>query len=277
MAYTLSKLIQSAAVKMGTLAIYKPSPVATAGDRSSITDGTLALTTDELKHGVAIITRDAAGTGVAPEGELAAITGNTGTMISVATNAFTVAVGAGDEVMVIRPKYPLSEWRRAANVALQSLGEIPLFDITTVMSTGLTEYDLPTGVYDPYEVWVQTNDDTDDFQWVRMHGHVIQPAAPGTKKVIRIPAIYVRDDYLIGIKYVGVHPDVYNAIDPIEIPIELAADALAWEMVNRGGIVARNQTQANKILAELNDAKAKIKIPNKEPGISSPFLTWGDS
>lgn len=272
--YHLTNLIQNAAVKMGTLAIYKPSPVATSGDRSTITDSTLALTVNEMTHGLAIITYDAGGAAAAPEGEYASIVSNTATAISVATNAFTTAIAAGDEVMVIRPKYPLVEWKRGVNMVLKSLGDVPVWDATTLLVAGQTEYTLPAAILEPIEVWINTNTTTGDKEWAQISDWRMQDAAPGTVKTIVIPDRYIYAGRYLGIKYYGMHPEV-NAFDAhIDIPLELVSSKLAWHMINRGGITDKNRSQAEKVLAELNDADRKFKIPNKKSR-SSQFLSWG--
>jgi hypothetical protein len=264
MSYTLSELIQSAATRLGTLALYKPSPVysTTVTSTTIITDTTLALTADELIHGVAIVTYDAAGAGAAPEKEFQSITDNGTSTITVGT-AFSSALGLADEIMIIRPKYPLTEWKRAANICLQSFGGIPGWDESLTMVSGQTNYTLPTTIIDPQEVWVQYDTTSDD--WKRIGSWDIQDAAPGTARTLRIPIMYVNAGYKIGLVHHGDHPVLATYDDVIDIPIELVSLRLAWEMINRGGINARTQTMANKILAELNDAKARFKIPNKRP------------
>ena len=274
--YHLSSLIQNAAVKLGTLAIYKPSPIATSGDRSTITDTTLSLTVNEMLNGLAIITYDAGGSGAAPEGEFARIISNTATAISVATNSFSVAVAALDEVMVIRPKYPLVEWLRGANTILKSIGEVPLWDTSITLVASQTEYTLPATILSPREVWINMSTTSLDKDWAEIPTWTIQHAAPGTVKTIRIPESYVIADRSLGIVYSGDHPEVHDFDDHIDVPIEWASNKLAWHMVNRGGITDKNRTQAEKILAELNDSERKLKIPNKRSP-QTKFLTWGSS
>lgn len=262
--YHLSDLIINAAVKMGTLSVYKPSPIETAGgSKLLITDSSLALTADELIHGVAIVTFDAGGLGAAPEGEIVNITDNSTNTITIST--LSANNGVGDEYMIIRPKYPLVEWIRGTNSILKSLGEVPLWDTSLTMTAGITEYNLPVTILEPAEIWRQTNTTTSDFEWERISGGVVQNAAPGTAKVLRLPSWEVVDGYKLGLVYYGDHPTVHDWDDHIDIPIELVAGKLAWHMINRGGLNAKNQTQASKILAELNDAQTKFKIPNKKP------------
>jgi hypothetical protein len=274
--YHFTDLVQSAAVKMGTLAMYRPSPVATSGATNGITDTSLALTVNEMAHALAIVTRDAGGAGAAPEGEWATVVSNTATAFTFATGAFSAAPATGDEIMVIRPKYPLTEWRRSANVALKSFGPIPLWDITTTLVSGQTEYTLPATILQPYEIYIQTGTTLLDYEWEKLPTWTVQHAVPGTVKTIRIPERYVVAGKLLGIVYKGDHPSVYAWNDHIDIPIELAACKLAWEMVNRGGITDRNRTQSEKILAELNDAMQKFSIPN-QASKKPKFLTWGNS
>jgi hypothetical protein len=270
-AYTLSNLIQAAAIKMGTLAAYRPTPVPTAGGSASvITDSTLALNVNELVKGLVIVTRSHTAPGTAPEGQISSIASNAATTITVSP-AFTATVEIGDEIMVIRPKYALADWRRTANVALQSLGDIPLWDTSLTMSAGKTEYTLPAGVIDPIEVWAQTNTSAGDNEWDKLQGWRVQTALPGVTRTLILDIESVNPTYKLGLVYYGIHPTVYAYTDSIEIPIELAAGVLAWYMINRGGIVSKNQTQADKILSELNDAKARFtpRAPKR-----TKFLTW---
>jgi hypothetical protein len=272
--YHLSDLLQTAVVKMGRLAAYRVSPVATSGSTTNITDTTLAMTASELIHGVAIVTYDAGGLGAAPEGEFSVITANTTTAITVSP-AFTTAVAALDEIMIIRPTYPLVEWLRNANMVLKSFGGIPLWDVATTIVTNQTEYALPATVLEPLEVWTNGSTTSLDKGWVEISGWTLQNAAPGTVKTIRIPDGYIAGRSL-GIVYNGEHPEVHDWDDTIDIPIELVAGKLAWAMVNRGGINDRNRTQADKILSELVDATRNFRIPNKR-GAATRFFGWGDS
>jgi len=259
--YHFSDLIQSAAIKMGTLALYKPSPVATSGSTTNVTDTSLTLTADELINSLAIVTYDAGGAGAAPEGEFSRVSDNDTTSLTLDT-ALTVAVAAGDEVMVIRPKYPLAEWRRTANVVLKSFGGIPLWD-TSITMTDVTEYTLPAAILEPKEIWRQTDTTTSENEWVLISGWKVQDAVPGTARTLWIPEREAESGYKLGIVYHGDHPTVRARNDHIDVPIELASSKLAWYMINRGGVTDKNRSQAEKILAELNDAERKFRIPNK--------------
>jgi hypothetical protein len=276
--YHFSELVQEAAVKMGTLAMYRPSPVAIAigSDRTNIADSTLALTVNEMAHALAIVTRDAGGLGAAPEGEWGTVISNTATIFTFAINTFSANVEAGDEIMIIRPKYPLAEWRRSANVSLKSFGEIPLWDTSITLASGQTEYTLPAAVIEPLQVFVQTNSDSGDNQWLEITDSTfVVNKVPGTAKALVIASRFVDNGKSLAVVYNSAHPSVYNWNDHIDIPIELAASKLAWEMVNRGGITDRNRSQSEKILSELNDAIRNIKIPNKVVR-KSKLLTWSN-
>ena len=276
--YHLSELIQTTVVKLGRLAAYRVSPVnttTTVGNKTVITDTTLAMTVNELAHGVAIITYDAGAAAAVPEGEMSSIASNTATTITLST-ALSADIAAGDEVMLIRPTYPLVEWLRGANMVLKSLGDIPLWDITTTLVTDQTEYTLPATILQPIEVWTNTSTTSLAKDWVQLPSWTIQSAAPGTVKTIRIPLSYVDSGKSLGIVYNGAHPTVHDWDDHIDAPIELVAGKLAWHMVNRGGINDRNRTQADKILAEANDAERMFRIPNKK-GKATQFLSWGNS
>jgi hypothetical protein len=268
----LTDMIQSAAIKMGTLAIYKPSPIVTSGTTTIITDSTLALTADELIRGTAIVTRDAGGAGDAPEGEMQSISDNAATTVTVGT-AFTISPAAGDEIMIIRPKYPLVEWRRAANVVLKSFGDIPLWDTSLTVLEDTTEYTLPASILVPLEIYMNENAETGDYQWKRISEWTVQNAVPGTARTLWLPERELVTGRTIGIVYNGAHPAVYAYNDHIDVPIELASGKLAWYMINRGGITDKNRSQAEKILAELNDANKNLKIPNKR-GKRPQFLSW---
>jgi hypothetical protein len=273
-AYTLTNLIQAAVIKMGTLATYRPTPVPTSGGSASvITDTALALNANELVKGLVIVTRDAGGANAAPEGQFSAIASNTATAITVSP-AFTATVEVGDEIMVIRPKYALADWRRTANIALKSLGDIPLWDISLTMVAGQTEYTLPAVIIEPIDVYAQTSKTTGDYEWVKLDNWTTTNAAPGTAKTLIINSDDINPTYLLGIVYNGVHPTVYAYNDPIEVPLELAASVLAWYMINRGGIVTKNQSQADKILSELNDAKRNFTMPRLKTK-PTKFLSWG--
>lgn len=155
--------------------------VATGGSTTSIADTVERTEADDLWNlGTAWITYDAAGTGVAPQGEYSVITdfANTGGVITL-RSTLTAAVASGDRYAVASARYPLQLLIQKIN---ETFGVIEKTDITTITTAASqTEYSLPSDVLDLKQVWVQTNsDDSDDNGWEKLYDWDVQKSDTGT-------------------------------------------------------------------------------------------------
>jgi len=272
MAYCLTNLIQGAVGRLVSGAYVRTT--ATGGSTTTFVDTKFEdrWDDDSFKDGTCIVVRDTGG--VAPEGQFARISGYTAsTFTGTVDTALTVAIASGDELMIVQPLYPLVELRRLANCALQNLGGIQKWDesLTTVASQ--LEYALPTAFKfrAPSRVYVQT--DTTYDAWKEIFDWRVQPAAPGSSAALILNTS--RDGgYKIGLWGIDTHPTVYAYDDPIDesiIPV-LAELMLASSIYEYIGVTDDNRNAANKVLADLEEAKKRWPIPL--PSKSGRGLLW---
>ena len=257
--------------------------VATGGSTTTFVDTTMEdrYGDEELKDGTLIVIRDV--NSAAPEGEFARIDS-----YSEATNTITLdttlsdGIGTGDTCMIILPDYPLRILKEIANDALRDMG--PMFGTanTTALTTlaGITEYDLSVdyaGNNVIGDVYIQTNKETDNNQWEKIYGWKLQHHTEGETPVTLILDREYDAGYtiwVVGRKYhyiIGDFDDYINDMVPEQLAILTYADKLMqWH-----GVDDSNINYANKIQAELAEAKRMYKVVR--PPIPTKFLTWGDS
>jgi hypothetical protein len=204
-----------------TLGILRIS-TATGGGTTSIVDTACTEGNDIPNGGTAWIITDAGGASAAPEGEFAKISdyASSGTTFTIGT--LTAAVASGDRYGYAGGRYPLDVLISAINSALRKT-RVPRWNTTSLDTVaGQSEYTLPAGIYrnNLLNVYVSTNDDSDDNGWARVNFRV-QGAATGSQHTLVIIS-KVDTGVDIALEYLAPHAAVYaatDAIDPI-IPIE---------------------------------------------------------
>lgn len=190
----------------------------------------------------------------APEGEYSVISdftlsSNTASLVTT----LGAAIASGDRYAIARRRYPLDILEQSVNRALQTLGYIPITDITTITPAAKqTEYTLPIAAnMDLRQVWLETNkDDSDDNRWQMQYNWYVQRTATGTADELILPYQWPTG-YEVKLVYVAPHPEVYSATSQISdlIPVErilfnAAVSCLRW----------RRSTLGNEDDTHLNDS-----------------------
>ena len=189
--------------------------------------------TNDMKNAIMFVT----GTtdGLAPINEFQRTTTlDTGTGAVTLAAALTVTLAAGDTVGFGKPSIPYLNMLQMVNDALRGLNEIELVDITMTTSAEKTEYTLPVGIKrrNLIKVEIETNDDTNDYQWREIIGCSVFPAASGTQSLLYIPQQDA--DQTIKLWYRGVHETLtaYNSVLNENIVPERAITLLIKKMQN---------------------------------------------
>jgi hypothetical protein len=173
---------------------------------------------------------DAGGTGAAPQGESRRVSdfvSSTGAL-TVAT-AFSAATAASDRYALATSRYPREQMVAGVNAALANI-RVRTEDTTTIDTAGnQSEYTLPTTLgQEDIEVWIQTEDDSDDNQWLPLHDWYIEETGTGTaqKLVFTSQPDY---EYDVKIVYWLPHPPLYSDDDEMRasVPIERVVCAAA--------------------------------------------------
>jgi hypothetical protein len=252
MSYYLTHLIQHAIEKIGPSAYMRCT--ATGGSTTTFACSTLTRVGEVLNGGLdgsiinydfsafdllnatCIIVKDAGDAGASPEGKMSLISAynpstKTGTIAGI-----TDAVGAGDELMLVFPTYPLSDMIRLANGALKSVGRIALSDTSITTEDEKTEYALPAHLEedDILRLFLQTNDDdSDNNAYTPLRGYKIYPSAAGVASTLVFPFQPVAG-LKIRIDHLDYHPTVDSYNDPIHesIPQDLLETELAWQFAS---------------------------------------------
>lgn len=228
---------------------------------------------EEYAGGFAVVLRDFAGAGAAPEGQLARITSYaSSTFTFTLADTLTAAVASGDRYGVVVNQFSLDEAIDLANDALQMF-DIPLVNSSISVSENQTEYELPVALKanDLLRVRYQTDpNDSNDNRWVDVYDWEVRPSAAGSVATLILPQLTA--GRTVELWYKGKHPTV-NAFDDdiAEIIDPMLARAA---MVER---IRSKQTEAalsaapplrrsyDKARAELDEAVMRypIYIPQK--------------
>lgn len=150
---TTSEIMQLALTKMGRSAYV--GTTATGGSVATFVDTKLGSTysAEDLLNGSCIVTRDAGGASAPPEGQFGRITlytpaSWTGSITTLVGGDLTAAIASNDTIMIVFPKYPLTEIIRSLNEVLQSFGRIPSHDTAVARYAGARgNYHASVSVY----------------------------------------------------------------------------------------------------------------------------------
>ncbi len=279
MALTVGDVVRDALTQIGQL----NEGVATGGSTSTVVDSGLGGSDDDWNGGTVMITRDAGGAGAAPEGEFAIVTdytASTGT-ITCASNSFTQAPAAGDIYGVATSYFPLRQVIRALNLALQSLGDIPQVDTTTLdTATAQTEYTYAVAWKrnPPIRVDIQTKTgDADDNRWVEISKGAWQyvPATAGSTGLLvfqgQLPTsrdlrIWYEDKHAV----VNNHDDViYEGFHPELVLWETIYQLLMWQNGRLSGSDEAIIQQLNNASQKRNEMRNLHKVwrPKRKQGL----------
>lgn len=263
--FTVTHALQEAYKKLGQLNI----STATGGSSSTIVDTKQSGQHEDGDWGgaqdggdgwaVIIHSTDSA----APEGEFSGISNyvdNTGTFSLRST--LTTSVGAGDRYGFASDFYPHETMVEMLNSALQSLGDVPQTDTTTLdTAANKSEYaaSLVWKRNPPYRIDFQTKlNDADDNLWQEIsHGEwEYVPAVGGTTGLLILPHLPASRD--IRVWYQGKHAyvsdfddDIYEGFDPELVCLMTAEKALEWQN-------SRLQGGDPFLLQRLNDIRVQV-------------------
>lgn len=275
MAYVLSNLLRDAMRFQGQDAF--DIRVATSGSTTTMIDTMIEdkYSEDEYKDGTIIVIRTT--DSAAPQDEFSRISAYSENTMEATFAALTAVVDANDACMLISNEYPLRVLIELANDALRDCGEISLTSTSLTTVDGAREYTLPVAEKNLVGVYLQTNlNDTDDNSWVRLDSWRIVPSAGNVDATIIFPQTFLAG-YLLQFIYNTFHPDVsvYNSPINEAIPAPLIALVLADKIMQWSGVSNANINYANKIQAELQQARGKYRV--RKERAKTQFFTFPKS
>lgn len=213
--------------------------VATGGSATQIADTVERLEADDhWNGGTAWILYDSAGLGAAPQGEYSFISdfAQTGGVVTL-RSTLTATVGSGDRYAIAGVRYPLQLLIQKIN---ETFGVIEKTDITSVaIVAGQTEYSLPANVVDLKQVFIQTNNDSNDNKWDKVYDWEVEKSVTGTaNKLIFKRQFAVTDVKLVYLTY---HDVLRVATDKLDDSIHInkvvwnaAVGCLLWRKLKVG-------------------------------------------
>ena len=262
-AFTLFDLTYRVARELGIVF----EGTATGGSQTTVIDTTYLLNRfedDVFNAGTVWILYDAGGAAAAPQGEMARITDFVKTTGVVTCGTLTAAVASGDRYAIADDMYTKDVIIQAIN---QVLGEIPIpaIDDTTVETdTDITEYTLATTMLDQnIEVWINTNDETDNNYWIRTYDWYIQDAVTGTGKEL-IFRNQPPEPYHVRIKYWTPHTPLYATSDKLYESVDInrvvlgaAYRLLLWKKAQMPSAEAALDQRISELYARMEAARWK--------------------
>lgn len=251
--FTLSEL--SRAVMRLVLPDYMASGTATAGTTTSLTDSALTYADQWFDKGTLWIL---SGTHA---GKVLTITGHRGSTLTFSTT-LTGAIQAGDRYMVARAAYPYQQIKTAIQTALDDT--FVLSENATLEGDGDTlEFNLPTGVYNIAEVWIENPDDKDSnyksSHWKEKNGK------------LRFDYGYPpRDGWTIRVIYKDRHDDLIDYDDELDAQINemwlrytAARYLLDWGMgMYKAQSEYRIEERMNLVLEKLKGVSPRNDVPD---------------
>lgn len=271
MAIIAGNILRDALTELGQLQLNS----ATGGSPATIVDSNLGGTAEDFAGGTGIIIRDIAGTTTVGQfGEVTAYSASSGTL-TFAAATFTQTIASGDIYGVSTGKdYPHHQMINALNRALQSLGDVPKVDTTTLdTAANKTEYAAAVAWkrQPPYQIDLQMiTTDADDNKWKEINRGLwyYVPADAGSTGLIIFEFNPVADRDL-RIWYRGPHDAVFDYSDVIyegfhpEIVVwNTVLEALTWKI--------GQQPNDEGIIAQLNKAERKVLETKAEHTIWKP-------
>lgn len=269
MSKTLFDCTYQLAVALGAIA----EGTATGGSTTTLVD-TVELTQDDdfWNGGTVWVTYDAGGAGAAPQGEYSVVTdfaasSDTATLRST----LTAAIAAGDRYAIARTRFPLGILIQKINEALVGV-KIEKVDISTItVADGQTEYSLPSDVLELKEVWISSNDDTDDNRWERIYDFHVLKSATGTANKVAFGRQFSTDT-VVRLVYTAYHATLVTAANKLDDSIHInrvvynaAVGCLLW----RKAKVGESDSTVNELLnyfqnlaAQMN-AEHEVAVPKK--------------
>lgn len=265
MPFTLSKLLIDIYTELGQQRIGRAS----GGTASNLADETLAgQHSDDDWKGGAVFVIDA--NGVAPEGEFAAVSAfDAGAGVFTLAVALSAAIEDGDRYGLASANFPLETMIELANAGLRALGDIPLVDEQTLVTSASQSSYVAT------LEWTRRRPLRIDYlaipgasamdPWRTVHDWDFVPAAPGGNALILF-ADALPAGRRMRVWYQAAHPAMRNFDDPVASAIapELAVAAgveraLRWQTARLGSDAAL-LTRRERAQADLESARRAFPI-----------------
>lgn len=245
--YLAYQLLRDALSEFGDLS----DGQATGGSTTTIIDTNRETGEDQtaFDEATAIVTYDAGGAGVAPEGQWSRITGYTPSTNTFAlASTLTAAVASGDHYVVTSNLFKHTELIRLMNEALRhrKLGtNVPVTDTSITTANNQTEYTLPAAIKekDIRRIWLQTNlNDANDNQYTPIQKWRVTYSAAGSAALLVLPQC--ASGHAVHIEYLGTHPAITAYNSPISeyIPPDLAVALFVERLAS--GLSAKAQHSA---------------------------------
>jgi hypothetical protein len=238
--YTLSRLLIDIYTALGQLRIGRAS----GGSASSLEDDSLAgLHSDDEWKGGAIFILDASG--AAPQGEFAAVSAfDAAAGVFTLTPAVSAAIEDGDRYGLSSALYPLPSVIELANAGLRALGDIPLVDEQTLMTSESQSSYVATLEWTrrrPLRIdYLAIPGSSAADPWRTVFDWDFVPAAPGDSALILF-ADALPTGRPLRVWYQAAHPRLRSFDDPVASTIapELAVAAgieraLRWQTARLG-------------------------------------------
>ena len=271
MAFELTNLLVEAYRRLGQ---FNESAQTSGTATTTIIDSVLAGkgADDDWVDGAVFVTYDAGGSAAAPEGQFKVVTDYADSTGTFTFGAMTAATGVGDRYGYVSQLYPLQTLIGLANSTLQSLGDIPLVDTTTLdTAAAQTEY---TYAVDwkrspPYRVDMQgKTTDANDNQWRIVDGWEYIPATAAATGLLVLPQL--ASGRGLRIWYQGPHPsvqaygdDIFAGFNPELVTLGLVERALEWQN-------SRLQGGDPFLMQRWNDAKQQAAMAKQDFPIWKP-------
>lgn len=254
--------------------------IAEGGTTTTIVDTdlvNLGWGTDDFKGGTALIIRDAAGAGAAPEKQSRQVTAYAAGSGTITTDAFTVAPASGDWYGVMTNRYPRGLIVSKVNQTLAEFGDIPTEDISSLTTaSGTREYNLPIAAKkDLRQVWLARNTAA-PWNWEPVMTAYVEGANANTVGNLIFP-YQPRAPYKLKLVYMAAHPLVTADADYISEYVSLdwlALDAAAKCVRARLESPGANEKRAVSLLNDLLQQAERAR--NRRPRFApQPFPSLG--
>ena len=282
MTYTLFDLTYKVARELGLA----KEGVATGGSTTSLVDTLMRTEPDDYwNNGTVWVLRDAGGAEAAPEGEYAVITDFVQSTSTMTIQTLTAAIAGGDRYGCMMRYIPLDVIIQQINDALMLLGTIPYADkVSITIENNKTEYALPiASKQDLREVWLQTNLDLTDNQYVKLYNWKVEQADPGAAPRLILPEQYTAG-YALKLVYMANHPAMLVATATLSefVPVErvivpAVLGCYKWRKVQTGWNRWDDQIRHYEALVEQVKMNKRVVKPGRTPNITyAPQDRLGD-
>lgn len=182
-------------------------------------------------------------------------------------------VGAGETYALIDAGFPWIEIRKAINLSLREMGNIPRIDDTLVVDSEEIAYDLPAGVSGIYKVKIVDPDDPKSYYWSEHYREFWQEATGVHSGQIVFDTGYepIIDDWKIEIYYRARHPQLDAATD--EFSPNINREYLLWaSIVNLYKWGFRNYGDDSRHIPMYLEEALKRAESLKAPSLHSPVF-----